>query len=691
MHPDMRTVFLIYVISNAISTTMLVFVWFSNRQRWNGLGWWVGGAVLQWAGSLLVLLRGSVPDLLSIVVANMLFIASPMLHYEGLRRFLQQRAHHIFNVFVLTAFTAVQIYFTLARPNLAAREINISVSLLVVFVQYTWLALRQGQPDLRPVIRWLSGIGLAYCLISLVRIGLILALPPGNDFFTESNPYDAWGMIAYQTLFVTLTFSLVMLVNHRLTANLQMQTTALHLSEDKFAKAFRATPDAILITRPGDGRIVEVNEGFCRLSGYTLEEVVGRSVLTLNLWANPQQRADYITAVQAHRSVRDAEYDFVAKSGARLTCLCASEIIELEGEPHILTVIRDITASRQATAALRESETRLRAIGDNLPAGQIYQLLVLPDGTRLFTYLSRDVERLHECTAAEALADPTLLLNRVVEEDREAMQLAMEKSIREMSVYDHTLRIRRKSGEIRWHQHIARPRPGPAGAILFDGIEMDVTEQLAMQAQLAQREQAAAAQAERRRLALNLHDSLTQSLHSLHLLAETAQHMLQREQHAALPALLETLCASAQHAWHELRLLVYELQVPPVEDVDLPQLLQGRLTFVEQRAGLQTHLSIHGSEHIPSAMQKPLFFIVSEALNNTLRHARATTVRVELEATPVQVTLRVSDNGCGFDVASAALGMGIRNMRARADELHGRLTIDSAPGAGTVIHLDISL
>lgn len=468
MNLDMRAVFLIYVISVAIGTGMLALVWRSTRRRWAGPGWWVAGAALQFTALILILMRGFVPDLLSIVGGNGLFMASLLLLYEGFRRFAQQRVVQTPNVILLIVFIAVHTYFTLVRPNMAAREINISAGLLVVCAQCVWLTLRRVEPDLRSVIlHWLGGIWLAYCLTSLARILLVVAWPPGDDFFVESNPYDAWVVLIYQTLFVLLTFSLVMLVNRRLSLGLQRQTEVLQLSEDKFAKAFHATPDAILITRPGDGRIVEVNESFCRLSGYAREEAVGHSILALSLWADPQQRAEYLAAVQTRQSVRDCDYDFLVKSGDRLNCLCASEIIELEGEPHILTVARDITAARQATAALRESETRLRAIGDNLPTGQIYQLMVLPDGTNRFTYISNAVEQLHECTAAQALADPRLLFDRVIEEDREAMRLATEKSIREMSTYDHTVRIRRRSGEIRWHRHISRPRPGPLTRVGF--------------------------------------------------------------------------------------------------------------------------------------------------------------------------------------------------------------------------------
>ena len=136
----------------------------------------------------------------------------------------------------------------------------------------------------------------------------------------------------------------------------------------------------------------------------------------------------------------------------------------------------DLTDIKRAEEALRESEERMRAIGDNLPAGQIFQLMVQPDGTSRFTYVSSAVERLHECTAEQVMADPSLLFSRVVEEDREGLGLATEKSIREMSDYDCEVRIRRKSGKIRVHRMISRPRLMPGNVIVFDGIDMDITE-----------------------------------------------------------------------------------------------------------------------------------------------------------------------------------------------------------------------
>jgi PAS domain S-box-containing protein len=97
---------------------------------------------------------------------------------------------------------------------------------------------------------------------------------------------------------------------------------------------------------------------------------------------------------------------------------------------------------------------------------------------------------LHECTAAEALNDSSLLFNRVVAEDISAWMAATKHAMRTMSVFDHELRIRRKSGEIRWHRMISKPRRAEDGAILFDGLDMDITERKhveeALQASAAQ-------------------------------------------------------------------------------------------------------------------------------------------------------------------------------------------------------------
>jgi signal transduction histidine kinase len=196
---------------------------------------------------------------------------------------------------------------------------------------------------------------------------------------------------------------------------------------------------------------------------------------------------------------------------------------------------------------------------------------------------------------------------------------------------------------------------------------------------------------ERRRLARDLHDSMTQALHSLTLTADTIQHLLKQARYEQLAAAVEMLGAGARQAQRDLRLLLYELQLTPDSDLDLLQILQSRLENVEQRAGIATRFDLDGAGLIPPACKTRIFYIATEALNNALKHAQADAIRVQIRATPYQIDLTVTDNGRGFEYPGAALasGMGLRNMLARAAEEGDTLTIESAPGRGTTIQLHI--
>jgi PAS domain S-box-containing protein len=135
---------------------------------------------------------------------------------------------------------------------------------------------------------------------------------------------------------------------------------ALRLSEERFAKAFHQSPDAILITRAGDGRVAEVNEGFTRLSGFARDEALGSFTIALDLWAKAGDRERCVAALQSGGSVSGMEFAFRTRSGAVLQCLYAGALIDVEGEPHVLSVVRDMSERRQAEEALARSADELR-------------------------------------------------------------------------------------------------------------------------------------------------------------------------------------------------------------------------------------------------------------------------------------------------------------------------------------------
>lgn len=127
---------------------------------------------------------------------------------------------------------------------------------------------------------------------------------------------------------------------------------ALKKSEEKFAKAFRESPVAMTLTRARDHCYVDVNETFLKVTGWQRYEVIGRTPLDIQLWVDPIQRLKAINRLLADGSVRDVEGLYRCKDGSQRVALGTAEIIEIENETCILSVIADITDRKRAEEAL---------------------------------------------------------------------------------------------------------------------------------------------------------------------------------------------------------------------------------------------------------------------------------------------------------------------------------------------------
>jgi PAS domain S-box-containing protein len=147
---------------------------------------------------------------------------------------------------------------------------------------------------------------------------------------------------------------------------------ALRISEEKFSKAFQASPDAININRL-DGTYLDVNPAFTTMSGWTREEALGRTTLDLGLWADPADRARMQEQLRAKGHFIGLEAPFRIKDGSIRTGLVSGTLIQVEGETCLLTITRDITERQEAEQALRIAERRLRTVLANSQA-IIYQL-----------------------------------------------------------------------------------------------------------------------------------------------------------------------------------------------------------------------------------------------------------------------------------------------------------------------------
>jgi PAS domain S-box-containing protein len=135
----------------------------------------------------------------------------------------------------------------------------------------------------------------------------------------------------------------------------RVSDAALRISEEKFSKAFRISPDAVIIMRLSDGEYIEVNEGFTRLTGYAPEEAIGKNGMTLNLWANLDENKRYFQAIRADGEINNMEGVFKKRDGSLWIGLISARTIEINDELFIISIIRDITERKRAELELQRA------------------------------------------------------------------------------------------------------------------------------------------------------------------------------------------------------------------------------------------------------------------------------------------------------------------------------------------------
>ena len=195
---------------------------------------------------------------------------------------------------------------------------------------------------------------------------------------------------------------------------------------------------------------------------------------------------------------------------------------------------------------------------------------------------------------------------------------------------------------------------------------------------------------ERNRLARELHDSVAQTLYGLTLQAEAAARELNAGRADKATEQLREIRDSAQQSLQETRLLIFELRPPILEQEGLVAALRARLESVESRSGLKTQIQLQEVNQLPAKVEAGLYGISNEALNNILKHARATVIKVVLKKEFNKIVLEIQDNGIGFDTASteAQSGMGLSGMKERVEQFGGELQITSGAN-GTTIRIEV--
>ena len=204
---------------------------------------------------------------------------------------------------------------------------------------------------------------------------------------------------------------------------------------------------------------------------------------------------------------------------------------------------------------------------------------------------------------------------------------------------------------------------------------------------------AAAVQEERRRISRELHDRVLQLLTTIQLRSELCLNELISKPEQ-LERELKTIAEAAHKAATEIRSLLLEKQVVHLAAGSLERRLKDEMEIFRARTGLKLEFECAIDVHdLPYEVEQELYFALREGIINAIRHSRATELNLSLTQNQTTCCVDLRDNGVGFDESSVAGGggFGLKGMRERIEKVGGHLAIETAPGKGTCIFIEVPL
>jgi PAS domain S-box-containing protein len=474
---------------------------------------------------------------------------------------------------------------------------------------------------------------------------------------------------------------------------------AMRESEEKFSKAFQASPDGICITELESGHFMEVNEGYCRIFGYAREELIGRSAVELGIFENPGTRGQFTSALLARGSVRDMEFTTRKRDGRLILVQASAERMDLGAKQYIVSVIHDITDRKRTEEALREREALFRSYFDLAMVGCAITSIekgMIAVNDQFCQMLGYSREELAKMTWTQ-LTHPDDVATDVAEFNR---LLAHE-----IDSYVLDKRFLHKDGREIFTTIAVRCVRHPDGSPDYIvGMAMDITSRKRAEAERAEAQAReararveytfqliASQEAERKRIATELHDSLGQNLLLIKNRVQLA--LTDKVPLNDLREQLEDIGSLATMSIAEVRQISRDLHPHQLDHLGLTRALDAMIDNAAEASDIQFKRKFEPVDDLFSkdaAMN--LYRVLQESLNNILKHSRARHAHVRLERDVHHVQLTIEDDGRGFNAektGSGGKGMGLKNIAERVRILGGTLTIESQSRQGTKIEVKI--
>lgn len=478
---------------------------------------------------------------------------------------------------------------------------------------------------------------------------------------------------------------------------MEAEQETLQAGRQRFYTAFQTSDDAVCLCQIPTAEVVECNESFSRFTGFSREELVGQSMPDLPIWYKPDIFSQILTKLAHSRSVMDLEVAFQDKKGQpRLGKLSAMQM-QHQSAPHLLLVIRDLDALQKTREALASSEARFRELFDNMSSGVV--VLEPSDNGDVFLVVNfnRAAERIEGETRDNLIgrdiieALPSTATHGLLEVYQRVWAGGIPERHPEAIYQDDRLRM--------WKENYIYKLPSGEIVNVYDDIteRKQAEEKLLLYQQQLQSlasELSLAEERERRILAAELHDHIGQTLSlvkiKMHALRDHIADDLALQQFDETRSFLD-------QAIRDTRSLTLELCPPVLYELGLEAALEWLAESVRVKTGINCLVRARCGTRLSDDINGVLFRSVRELLFNVYKHAEARQAEVRTSQNRNSFQVEVKDNGIGFEVATAETqavashAFGLFSIRERLSHLGGMMRVDSNPGRGTTITLEVPL
>lgn len=475
--------------------------------------------------------------------------------------------------------------------------------------------------------------------------------------------------------------------------------TAVRESEERLRLIFDGLKDYAIFLLDAEGYIASWNEGAARLKGYSEAEVIGRHFSICYTSEDVAAGKPALALKQAGAAGRHEEEGWVVrKDGTRfwadvLVTAARDEAGRLRG---FVDFTRDITERRRAEESLLLFESAIEQATEaitittpelDLPGPRI--IFVNPAFTRMTGY------------AAEDVIGQTPRILQGPRTDRSTLDRLREKLARGEAFEGMAINYRKDGSEFYMEWRVDPIKNGRGEVTHYVAVQRDVTERVrAKEARMRlQLRLIAAQEEERRRVSRELHDQIGQYLPALMVGLKSLKQSAAAAPQAAAQA--EELHDLAARIAQDIHALARDLRPAALDEFGLESALAGYAEEWAGRYGAEVDFHCNGfaerSARLPLEVETTLYRIAQEALTNIHKHAQASFVGIILNRTQAGVSLIVEDDGAGFDIEAtvsappAERRLGLLGMRERVALVGGTIQIESAPGAGTTIVVNLPL